>query len=535
MKYLDEKVVFEFTTTIEEEGIYKYEVYKDGTIIFIGNTFLQPTTTVKLDITDIVKNYVSTLKPPFNTTTIEKSDIIDKFTVELYNKDNTDYEEITDYVFLTYRAPFYNSEVSTDLMDYTASTNKEQALLQGFNYASTSKYRTLLLPCYPAIGTTNLTFDYVGLFSDATYRQEFATVYRGFKFDINTVIRRKENTQEAGAYQFSIPLADFFMASSSLVTSSMNNLFNITGVPVYYSEDENIVNDGDNVSLSKEYINTRYEEGNTVLGLNLHYVTTYYTNGTTERTKYYNMVLGSGNNVSFVYKFKNILSISKIEVAFEWDDGGEEIVTVTPTKDWWEQLHDADNSVTGELTMELALKIGEADNGLDVLYGITFTSVVPIVYIDVCQAESIKVSTRSNGAQPTYQIAKFDNKSRYFLKWRDRYGMPQCQPFTGTEKYSEGIDRSEVIKYTNQRKIVGINVQPKWVLNTNWIEERYFPIYESIFVSPYLMLYDAKEDKIYDVILGTNEYEEKTARNQNKQLFNLQLEVELDTKQTMIY
>ena len=62
-----------------------------------------------------------------------------------------------------------------------------------------------------------------------------------------------------------------------------------------------------------------------------------------------------------------------------------------------------------------------------------------------------------------------------------------------------------------------------------------FPYYESIFVSPYLQLYDAKEDRLYDVNIVTQEYTEKTFNNQNKQLFNLQLEVELNKTQQFVY
>lgn len=535
MKYLDQRILFNIPVSINEDGIYKYEVYKDNVIIFVGNTFQQATSIVVLDITDIAKNYVSILKPPFNTTTIEKSDIVAQFKVILYNTDNSVLGTTTEEVFLTYRQPFYNSEVSTDLMDYTATTNKHQALLQGFNYASTSKNRTLLVPTYPAINTTNLTFDYIGLFSDATYRQEFVTIYNGFNFDINTVVRRKENTEAAGAYQFSIPLADFFMASSSLVTSSFNNLFTITGVPSYYEGEEDVVNSGDNVRVTKEYVNTRYEGGNVVLGLNLHYVTVYYTNGNSERVRYKDFILGSGNDASYVYQFKNILSINRIDLTVEWDDGGEEIITITPTKDWWQQLYDADNNVTGELTMILALKQGEADNGLDVLYGIGFTSIVPIVPVDICQAYGIEVKPRSGGALPSYLIAKFDNQSRYFLKWRDRYGMPQIQPFAGTETKVNDYSTVQMIDYKNNTRTIGINVDSKMTLNSKWLNDNVYPIYEGIFVSPYLYLYDAKEDKLYDVHLLSKDFTYKTFRNQGNKMFNIQLEVQLNPIQNIIY
>lgn len=126
-------------------------------------------------------------------------------------------------------------------------------------------------------------------------------------------------------------------------------------------------------------------------------------------------------------------------------------------------------------------------------------------------------------------------EKRYFLKWQDRYGMPQVQPFGGTIKYSEGLSRSEVKNYKNVRRIVSVDIQSKWLLNTDWISERLYPFYESIFVSPYLQLYDAVEDKVYNVSIVNTEYEEKTFKNQNGNLFNLQVEVELTNKQVISY
>ena len=102
---------------------------------------------------------------------------------------------------------------------------------------------------------------------------------------------------------------------------------------------------------------------------------------------------------------------------------------------------------------------------------------------------------------------------KYFLKWKDRYGMPQCQPFGGTYKYSESISKNTITDYKNTKKIIDITNTPKWLLNSKWIKQEYYPFYESIFVSPYLQLYDAKEDKLYNVILTNTEYDEKTFNN----------------------
>jgi hypothetical protein len=176
------------------------------------------------------------------------------------------------------------------------------------------------------------------------------------------------------------------------------------------------------------------------------------------------------------------------------------------------------------------------DNGGGVYqYSIPLSGLLTGNVCDLASMDILIFSPIQPGVRYTYKIANFDSKSRFFLKWKDRYGMPQVQPFGGNYRYSEDIDRNTIINYKNIKKVIDISNTPKWLLNTKWIKEDLYPFYESIFVSPYLQLYDVVEDKLYNVILKNTEYQEKTFTNQNKQMFNLQLEVELDTTEYMIY
>ena len=81
-----------------------------------------------------------------------------------------------------------------------------------------------------------------------------------------------------------------------------------------------------------------------------------------------------------------------------------------------------------------------------------------------------------------------------------------------------------------------VNLQStlKWTLNTTWLKEEYYPYYESIFTSPYLLLYDTQNDKSYNVIVSDKGYTEKTRRNQ-KNLFNLTINVTANKTQKMYY
>lgn len=131
-------------------------------------------------------------------------------------------------------------------------------------------------------------------------------------------------------------------------------------------------------------------------------------------------------------------------------------------------------------------------------------------------------------------IAIFDNcYKRYYLFWQDRFGGYQSQAFNDYATYSESFNVTETQNYKNERKKSFIQIQPKWKLNSGWINEEVYPLYESILVSPILLLYDAYEDRLHEVIVNTD-YTEKTYRGEKK-LLNLNLNLEAITKQDIVY
>lgn len=124
--------------------------------------------------------------------------------------------------------------------------------------------------------------------------------------------------------------------------------------------------------------------------------------------------------------------------------------------------------------------------------------------------------------------------SRYYLAWMDRFGDIMSQQFDGKIEYTEDFERNEVKDYKLRRRIIHNELQPKWRLNTKWLNEDIYPMYESIFTSPYLLLYDTETDRSWNVILTDSEYKEKTF-NTEKTLFNLEINVEANTKQNYIF
>lgn len=136
----------------------------------------------------------------------------------------------------------------------------------------------------------------------------------------------------------------------------------------------------------------------------------------------------------------------------------------------------------------------------------------------------------------TFEVAKVDScPSRYYLQWRDRYGSMQMQPFSKVDTYSEDFTRTEIKNYQDTRRLSNISIQPKWKLNTGWLNSSVYPYYESLFVSPWIKLYDVVENNIYDVIVTENSYTEKTFKNQSRSLFNLEINVEQTDKQNITY
>ena len=166
----------------------------------------------------------------------------------------------------------------------------------------------------------------------------------------------------------------------------------------------------------------------------------------------------------------------------------------------------------------------------DYIYGFEFT-------VNGYDFTITKLMTcKSNNIYTSFPVAEIDYcPARYYLQWRDRYGSMQMQPFSKAETYSEDFTRTEIKNYQDTRRLSGISVQPKWKLNSAWIPFDLVPYYESLQVSPWVKLYDTKEDQLYDVILKDTAFTEKTFRNNDRQLWSLEVECEQTDKQNILY
>ena len=124
--------------------------------------------------------------------------------------------------------------------------------------------------------------------------------------------------------------------------------------------------------------------------------------------------------------------------------------------------------------------------------------------------------------------------AQYYVQWIDRYGTYQCQPFSKISTFSNDYSTTHMISYDKVKKPIFKTVNSTWNLNSDFIPEDKLPYYESLFVSPKVILYDAKNDASYNVVLTDTKFVEKTFANQQRRMFNLQITVEKANEQYIL-
>ena len=139
------------------------------------------------------------------------------------------------------------------------------------------------------------------------------------------------------------------------------------------------------------------------------------------------------------------------------------------------------------------------------------------------------------GPDQNHIITQFDMcPAQYYLQWIDRYGTYQCQPFSKISTFSNDYSTTTMISYDKVKKPIFKTVNSQWNLNSEFITEDKLPYYESLFVSPKVILYDSKNDVSYNVVLTDTKFVEKTFANQQRRMFNLQVTVEKANEQYIL-
>ena len=164
---------------------------------------------------------------------------------------------------------------------------------------------------------------------------------------------------------------------------------------------------------------------------------------------------------------------------------------------------------------------------LDTFYTATEVGIIPI--------DQQHYDDRVTPSQSYTPIAKIDQcPADYYLIWMDRTGAYQCQPFTKKVKLKENIQTTNIINNVDQTRPILKSVTDVWTVNSDWLTEEEYKAYESIFVSPYIYLFDVELDEGYWVNITNNVWEEKTHKNNSKP-FNLQLTLQSNRAQNITY
>lgn len=533
---LDNRLVKWFSAQPATDGVYRYDVLINDETIFIGNVFLYAYQNPTIDVTDIVANYIDANNPlNFPANVADPSPVLKTIKVVLYLGEDETYSNEGE-VLMLYKSPYYDGIQTTPILTtYTIQGIETMPMLQGWDYQFNKGH---FLPTLPVTQTNEITFDMVCGYQAYPFVQLVNVEYgNGTQAPSKTI-----SINGNGVYQYSVAIDQLNTGINNgnefLNTNDHTTFIEGTNLEIEWEASA----DGNELLLTP--ISTTFE--NTTY---IHQISLMYENEDGTRNTYYGLTDYSGIENEFhasvgigsmTFDVKRI----KVDITTKESTGNgfhywkSSSFVIELDIDRFKQLM-LNNNVVPISTSWIIDITGDGVNGYNgyIKFGATIKTDLDEVG-EPCDAKLLKVTTFSPvnaNERYEYTIARFDNKSRFFLRWKDRYGMPQVQPFGGTEKYSESIESREITDYKNTRRIVGKSIQPKFLLNSGWIEEQYYPYYESIYISPYLQLYDSVYDKLYNVILTNNDYEKKTAKNQNKQLFNIQLEVELDTKQTMIY
>lgn len=495
MKFLNEDIEITLTDIdVPNDGTYTYKIEVNQKYIFIGNVFLEKSDTKKtFYLNDILKNY------QFNGNVVDgyNYNVVREVEVILYIE-NEEYRGSETVAFL-HQYPNFNSTINTPIPDILW-----MPLLQGADYNNCGELK--LVPTYPFVDTIKLPFTYLGIYGEAPQNQTLLAY--------DSVTRQRSTDDYAFYIGEDIRGGAFGLGNYYLSDIlSGNRMTGITYRNMSLKENKNFAS----VVFADE---SYWKCTSSTFTSPLYKVVIVLSRGdsvTRSQTFNYDDSETFSMDVSdYSNKGWTTLSIYVFDTSEKLSKTPRRYVTFDVTK-----LFNKSNRYFVPLIFDFSF----AGNVLKITH-LQFD-------LDVYDAEPDSLIICSNDEDTI--IAKFDYCSRYFLRWMDRYGMPQVQPFNGTNIFSETFENNETINYKNQRKKSNILVQPKWRLNSKWLNSDLYPFYESIFVSPYLQLYDAKEDKIYNVLVSNTDYTEKTFKNQGNQMFNLQLEVELDKKQDIIY
>ena len=136
---------------------------------------------------------------------------------------------------------------------------------------------------------------------------------------------------------------------------------------------------------------------------------------------------------------------------------------------------------------------------------------------------------------PPIILAEYDSCLHdYYLIWCDRSGGYQCQPFNSHTTLKEDITTTSITNLLDESRPIIKSISNSYSLKSDWLTFNEYNTYESIFVSPYLYLYDVKMDKLVPVTCSEKQWTEKNLVN-TKKPFNLQITLTAAHTENILY
>lgn len=510
MKFLDEDIVFKLGN--RQEGYHNYQVIiwsnvpedeePEPIVIYNGRFYIMPGSdgTIDIDITDILANYRYIYKIPTDFSVFtqygdapQSVNMVagDRLIALVAVKDITQADGrgdmVSDKVVFTYRYP--NANYTDIYKNWNEQDFSEKypllTLLQSselFNYVSQSGTehiysKPLCVPRYPLLRTDNYGIPVSFLIDNIAPDNLNFILADNIVGEENVLWTFDLGDYNKGSIDFRYSLKDWFYKYESLSDDEFKST--ITGDTMYCAD----------LLQNKNFY-----------GIRTHY-------------KFV------GRMVSMLDKQRFLLSI----------------------KNWFgQECYDAiedeiNNNNEGYINLPLnrtSITIAFADWADYVKRGVPESA--PLQDIIIFDDTETYVSKQAQVYEPKIPLAKFDKcPSEYYLMWQDRMGGIQSQPLKNKPIYSESFNQTMITNYQNHKRSINSEIQPEWTLMTDWIDDEFYPIWESIFSSAYLTLYNAKLDRSYSVIVTDKQFTQKTHKNQ-RNLFKLTIKLQLDKPQNII-
>lgn len=495
MIYLDDEILITvngFTTTQSKTYSYKIDRQNDDlstwTTLFSGNTFIPSGETSKeFYINDIINSY-SVDYSHITPNSFRAVPMLSNYRIVL-SINNTDYSS-TEAIYLAYRYPFRKSYLDKDFKFRNTMGN-----VNAYNMIQGS-----LLPRIPYMADN---FPFITLFQYSTTANPYKYFFQyegsvtGSDLDVST-LQHKPNTLYC--YDSSALFSNTLLSSNGdgILTFNKQQNSQESIIDIWNHESTSVSHDGEVTCVDSN------------------------TYGFGQSADYAEIILDD----EVIYTF---FTSSQQSIQTDWYDVDFDGATL---QGFQVLVYNEKETEKGSLTVEnidVLQRTKRVRISLDVEYNTTHDYFVMTNF-------KLEYYASEEGREKLFDVANVDTCSRdYYLIWKDRLGGFQSQPFDKNITFSEDLTTENVTNYKGTTKYSNIQSQPKWIINSNWISDNLLPYYESIFVSPIIMLFDSREDKVYNVNVTDKTYTEKTFLNNQRKLFNLQLNLELNKKQNMIY